>query len=274
MNSFAMIIVPDAEDADAAEVYVEASVGTARYRFLLDTGAATTCLPLDDYTATFPSVGRSNSSGVFAAISEELVIVPRIELGPIVKTDLTVARLREKNPQRSNLIGMDVLKDASCHFCFDAGRVYVEPSGRALLGYPAHAVSYDRRLHPYIEVHFPAVTAGAHWDTGAGMTIADLAFVTKHPALFTAAGHSQGTDAGGVTMETPMFIMAASTIGGRVFPAHRVAAVDLARVNATTDRPMDLILGYSTYSKANWLFDFPAGQWAITKLLGAPSDAA
>ena len=274
MNSFAMIVVPDEEDSDAAEVYVEASVGPARYRFLLDTGAATTCIPLDDYTATFPSVGQSNSSGVFGAISEDLVIVPSIAVGPIVKTDLTVTRLREKNARRNSLIGMDVLRDASCHFCFDVGRVYVAPSGAAVLGYAAQEVSYDRRFHPYIEVHFPGSAACAHWDTGAGMTIVDLNFVAKHPALFTAAGRSQGTDAGGVTMETPLFIMAAGTIGGKAFPPHKVAAVDLARVNATTSIPMDLILGYSTYSKANWLFDFPAGKWAITKLLEAASDGA
>jgi len=30
----------------------------------------------------------------------------------------------------------------------------------------------------------------------------------------------------------------------------------------------DLILGYSTLSKANWLFDFPRKKWAISKLLG------
>ena len=169
---------------------------------------------------------------------------------------------------------MDVLRDVSCHFCFDVGRVYVAPSGESILGNNAQEVSYDRRFHPYIEVQFKELAARAQWDTGAGITIADLNFVVKHPALFTEAGRSQGTDASGFTMETPMFIMAASTIGGKEFPPHKVAAVDLAQVNATTDIPMDLILGYSTFSKANWLFDFPAGKWALTKLLGETSDRA
>ena len=32
---------------------------------------------------------------------------------------------------------------------------------------------------------------------------------------------------------------------------------------------MDLILGYNTLSQANWLFDFPRRQWAITQRLEA-----
>ena len=274
MDGFALIIVPDEEDVEAAEVYVDVSVGAADYRFLLDTGAAQTSIPLDDYTATFPVVGESNSSGVFAAINNDLALAPRIALGPIVKTDLPVSRPREMQSQRKGLIGMDVLKDVCCHFCFDAGRVHVDPADRSLLGDNAQPVSYDRRFHPYVTVQFEETAARAQWDTGAGITVVDLNFVNRHPALFTAAGSSQGTDASGRTMETPMFIMAAGTIGGKTFPPHKVAGVNLAQVNATTDVPMDLILGYSTYSKAHWLFDFPAGRWVITKLLGESGDQA
>jgi hypothetical protein len=274
MNSFAIIVVPDAEDSEAAEVYVEVLVGTVPYRFLLDTGAARTAIPLDEYTATFPHVGQSHSSGVFAAINDDLVIAPRITLGPIVKTDLTVSRQRDPQSGRSRLIGMDMLKDVCCHFCFDDARVYVEPSGQASSGDTAQPLTYDRRFHPYIAVQFPETTASAQWDTGAGITVVDLGFIARHPALFTEAGRSQGTDAGGFTMETPMFIMAAGTIGGQTFPPHKVAGVDLAPVHASTDLPMDLILGYSTYSQAHWRMDFPAGRWAITKLLGAGGDEA
>jgi hypothetical protein len=69
-------------------------------------------------------------------------------------------------------------------------------------------------------------------------------------------------------METPMFIMAETTIGGHTFPPRRVAGVDLSQVNATIEVPMDLILGYSTMRKANWLFDFPQRKWAISRWLG------
>jgi len=54
-----------------------------------------------------------------------------------------------------------------------------------------------------------------------------------------------------------------------VFPPHRVAGVDLSHVNSTIEVRMDMILGYGTLRKANWLFDFPRKRWAITKRLGA-----
>ena len=64
-----------------------------------------------------------------------------------------------------------------------------------------------------------------------------------------------------------MYMMAAATIGGYTFPTQRVAAVDLAHINATLERPMDLIVGYNLYSNAHWLFDFPRRRWRITKML-------
>jgi len=93
-------------------------------------------------------------------------------------------------------------------------------------------------------------------DTGAGITIADMGFIKKHPAFFQEAGQSSGTDSTGAKMETPMFIMAATTIGSRAFPPHKVAGVDLSQVNSTLAVPMDLVLGYSTLSQANWWFEF------------------
>src|SRR5918911_1462824 len=135
MDSFQLAIVPDQEDAEAAGVYVEASVGSGSYLFLLDTGSANTRIPLDDYTATFKRVGQSNAPGVFGIAAEDLVIAPSIQLGPISKTNLTVARPRQESPQMRSLIGMDVLKDYICHFRFDRSLVHVQQSRETTRGY-------------------------------------------------------------------------------------------------------------------------------------------
>lgn len=116
-----------------------------------------------------------------------------------------------------------------------------------------------------------SATAHAVWDSGASLTVADVAFIRQHPALFSEAGHSTGTDASGSQVETTMFIMAETIIGGARFPPHRVAAVDLSHVNAVIDIPMDLILGYNLYAQAAWLFDFPNHRWAITPALQSPA---
>jgi hypothetical protein len=162
---------------------------------------------------------------------------------------------------------MDVLKDYCCLFLFDENRLLVDSSGlsRAIANF--QELTYDDRFHPYVDVGLGTLKAKALWDTGAGITVVDTNIIDKHPALFEEAGRSYGTDSTGFKMETPMFIMAATMIGGHLFPPHKVAGVDLSQVNSTIDIPMDLILGYSTLSKANWLFDFPRKRWAITKLL-------
>jgi hypothetical protein len=266
MSGFDLIIKQDEDDTEAAEVLVDGTLGAHKYRFLLDTGAAKTCVTLDDYTSTFDCIDKSNSSGVFAKSSDDLVKVPTIDLGPIVKKNITVGRRAVEGSGTSSLIGMDILKDYCCHFLFDENRVSINPGDG---GYNFQELSYDNKFHPYIDIHFGELKAQTVWDTGAGITVADMNFIKKHPAHFEEVGRSYGTDSTGYKMETPMFIMAATMIGDNEFPPHKVAGVDLSQVNDTIELPMDLILGYSTLSKANWLFDFPRKKWAITKLLDA-----
>ncbi len=269
MSGFDLIIQQDEEDIEAAEVFVDVTIGTKQYRFLLDTGAARTCVVLDDYTGAFDSTERSFSSGVFAKSTDDLIMIPSFDLGPISKKDLTVYRVAGNGPGVRNLVGMDVLKDFCLHFLFDENRVLVDPSGVPEAVADFQELTYGARFHPYVAVQLGTSTAQAVWDTGAGITIVDTNPIDKYPDHFEEVGRSQGTDSTGSSMETSMFIMAETIIGNHKFPPHKVAGVDLSQVNSTLDIPMDLILGYSTLSKANWLFDFPGKRWAITKFLGA-----
>jgi hypothetical protein len=263
MSEINLIIVPDPEEPEAAEIFVDGSIGGRGYRFLLDTGAARSRLILDDYSARFDSAEKNHSSGVFARASEDLITVPDIRVGPISSQDFSLVRLSRDAGDTRNLIGMDLLKDYRCHFLFNEKRVLVDgnqPESPALSD-----LLMDRRFHPYVELDFGAIEAKAAWDTGAGITIVDLNFVKKYPALFEEIGESVGTDSTGTQMETPLFIMADTVIGENPFPPLKVAGVDLGAVNASIEIPMDLILGYNALVKADWYFDFPAMKWAIIK---------
>jgi hypothetical protein len=267
MSGLDVIIQPDPEDADAAEVFVDGAIEGRPYRFLLDTGAARSCVRYDNYTATFASVGSDASSGVFAGGSRDLITAPNLTLGPIARTQFTLVRAAEGDAGRQNLIGMDLLKDLRCHFCFDERRVGVDEDGEQSAA-AFEGLFLDQRAHPYLPVQLGDVTASAVWDSGASMTVVDTNFIARTPGFFPSAGTSVGTDATGAQQETPMYVMAAVTIGGYTFPTQRVAGVDLSHVNATLERPMDLVVGYNLYSKAHWLFDFPRRRWRITKMLG------
>lgn len=267
MSDLRLIIERDPVEGEAAEIYVDGTVGGKVYRFLLDTGAAISAVRRDAYTAAFASVGTNNSTGVFAPITDDLITVPSLSVGPIAKQNFTLARAAA-GPGVKNLIGMDLLKDFCCHFDFDAARVSVTSASAPEGAYAFEPLLLDQRFHPYIAVSFGDTPASAVWDTGASLTVVDTGFISRQPAFFATAGTATGTDAGGNQVETPLFVMAGAVLGRRAFPAHKVAAVDLSHVNATIEVPMDLILGYSTLRQANWLFDFPRRCWALTRWPG------
>jgi predicted aspartyl protease len=261
-----LIIIPDPDEPDGAAVYVDGTIAGQSYRFLLDTGAGRSSVITDAFTAAFASDGVHESSGAFAAIHDDLITVPRLDVGPITRQAFTLAR-SPAGPGPKTLIGMDLLKDFRCHFRFEVDQLVVNGDHVPAEDGDLLPLTLDQKQHPYVAVQFGAVQAQAVWDTGASITVVDSNFVARHPALFTPAGQSTGIDASGTTLETPMYVMAAATMGGHTFPPVRVAAVDLGPVNARIEMPMDLILGYSSLRHADWLFDFPGRQWAITKWL-------
>lgn len=263
MGEIDLIIVPDPEEAEAAEVLVDGSIDGRAYRFLLDTGAAGSQIAFDEFSAGLASSEQNHSSGVFASHSQDKVTVPEIRLGPIYRQKYLLTRQSQDEGDSRNLIGMSLLKDYRLHFLFKEKRVLVNPTPAPD---PAPLdLLMDDRFHPYVAVKFEKIEAKACWDSGAGITIVDLNFVNKYPNLFEKIGESSGTDSTGTHMETPLFKMAASVIGNRAFPPLNVAGVDLGQVNASIEIPMDLILGYNALVKADWYFDFPARKWAITK---------
>lgn len=134
MHTINLIIKPDEDDPEAAEVLVDGAVAGRPTRFLLDTGAARTSLRFDDYTAGFPSTEQNHSSGVFARHSDDLITVPRVEVGPLSWENVALVRMAQERHNVRNLIGMDLLKAFACHFRFDQNRVILAgpPAGAPL----------------------------------------------------------------------------------------------------------------------------------------------
>ncbi len=262
MSVLNLIIQPDADEPGAAEVFVDGALDGHSYRFLLDTGAAVSRVARDGYTAQFPSVSRRQTSGAFSTRSDDLITVPRLGLGPIAREHFTLARAASDLPQARSLIGMDLLQDFACIFRFRASRLELNPPS---LTYDLHDLTLSRRGHPFLDVWLGSVAARAVWDTGAGMTVVDTGFIQRHDDLFQPAGETEGTDSGGASCRTTIYEMTPATIGGREFPAQRVAGVDLQLVSARADIPLDMIVGYSTMRAADWVFDFPGRQWGILK---------
>jgi hypothetical protein len=158
---------------------------------------------------------------------------------------------------------MDLLADHRLHLLVSERRVAVDPPSE-----PAgedQALVLDRSKHPYVEVRLGGAVASAVFDTGAGITVVDLALARRNPGHFREVGVSRGTDATGATRETPTLLMTEAGIGGRAFPPHVVAGADLSHVNAGVEPPTELVLGYSTLALADWWLDFPGRRWKVTR---------
>lgn len=260
-----LVVEVDKDDPECAIVMVDGTVAERPYRFILDTGTARTEIVADEATATLSAHMERSSSGLFAPSSTEVAVVtlPDVALGPLTGLTLDAVRVDATQSGACNLLGMDMLRQHCCHFLFDSDTLVLQPTGAAGTVWP---LEMDEKSHAYVDVSWPGVTAHACWDSGAGITVVDEGFRRNHAHWFREAGMSTGTDSSGAQLETPTFLMAGATIGTVKFAPHKVAAVDLsyANANANLDRPMDLILGYTTLRQANWLFDFPAQRWGIT----------
>jgi hypothetical protein len=253
-----LIIEPDEDEPEFASIWVEATVASRPYRMLLDSGAARSQLPADDYTTDLAVAGRDSSSAAFgAAIDDAVVSVRELAVGSLRIPALDVTR----GANGPALLGLDVLGRHRCHLRPSAAVLDLDGPDQARTASELHV---GQRGHAHVELAWPGVNALGCWDTGASATVVDVGFWRRNPGLFTEVGSSAGTDARGDQADTPMLRMAAPQIGGRKFRSHRVAAVDLTPLNSTLDIPVDLIIGFPTIRQADWFIDFPALRWSIT----------
>jgi hypothetical protein len=267
-NGFTLTIESDKDDPDASDVFVNGLVDNRPYRFMLDTGAAMTSLKADEYLSKIKSVGQKDSAGAFAKHREDQILISGIHVGSLFKNNMTVTRSVANLASRRNLLGMDFLGSYALHFQYDKGRVDVIDTSDIAARTDLQDLFLGERSHPYVDIFWDGLAhAKGVWDTGAGITCFDQAFMKNHSKLFRQVGTSKGTDSTGTHLETPVYELKGFELGGKRFPSVRVVVIDLSVPNSTIKTPMDFVLGNNVINKANWIFDFPRHKWAISKML-------
>lgn len=125
MRQVPLIIEPDPDDADYANVKVDVTIAGRPYRLLLDTGAARTQLNLDEYTETLPPVGQACSSAAFGGeATEPVVTISDLAIGPL---RLETLHVRRSERGQGQVLGMDVLGRYRWHLRLAAGVLDLDP---------------------------------------------------------------------------------------------------------------------------------------------------
>ena len=262
MTNLKLIIEPDAGCPDAAEVLVSGKVCQKDYVFLLDTGASASCIKYDAFTSQFPAAGRHGREGMFSGSAQDVIIVPEIKFGDLVKKDFRLTRAGPEAAPARNLLGADFLKDYCCHFDFGAGDLVLEEEhSSASLD---RELILDDRAHPFIRVEVDGSAIVSAFDTGAGLTLVALGFIKTHEHLFREAGQADATDSVGASAGIRMFRMQPFHIARLAIPEQLVIGLDLAKLSARTKFRVDMVIGYNTMSLADWVLDFPHRRWSVS----------
>lgn len=261
MHEFPLLIKYDDDSKESAEVWVDGYINGIGSKFILDTGCAVTAFMFNEALENLPVIGEEESLGAIGKIKSDIMMIDSLEIGPLLKNNINVS-IGKKGELDRNLLGMNFLKDYCLHFLFDQKKVCILESHQ----YEKYDLFMDKGSIPYVDVGFENIVASAVWDSGASVTLVDKNFLENNQSLFKEVGISSGIDFTGAKSTTPIFTMNSTSIGNNAFPSHQVVVIDLSHINAKVERRVDMILGYTTLSKANWIFDFQKRKWSISKM--------
>lgn len=99
------------------------------------------------------------------------------------------------------------------------------------------------------------------FDTGAGLSIVDLAFVERHPDLFTVLSENSVVDTHGNKIVTKTVLAHHVKIGELAFTVEYFMAVDLSAAKVEMGENVDFIIGYNVLKTANWYFNLQDLTW-------------
>jgi hypothetical protein len=258
-------VTPDGDAQDTGNVLVEATVDRRPYRLLLDSASPRTELVTDEYLASLPVAGQHSSGGSLGQRQHsDVVTIPGLSAGELTTGPVAIVRA-EPFPGRQHLLGLDLLGQHCCEFRFSSAALWLtsSPDTRTSL-----ELQRGRSGHIYLDLAWAGVTASTVWDCGASITLVDEAFASAHPALFSRAGETVGTDATGATVSTPLVTMEGPVIAGVQFAPSTAAIFDLTAMNqAAADLPVKVIAGVPLLRQGDWLFDLPAARYAPPRLV-------
>ncbi len=243
-------IVPDADDSRLALVFVGLQVDGRSVRALLDSGASRSAVL--EQPGLVGVEARAGGTGVFGVVADDRRAQVAVAFAGRDLGYLEMSVVPADHPGHGNLVGQDVLARFRCEYRLAEGVLVLDGD----LPEASRRIHLDAGRHVYVDVTWPTgEVASAVIDTGASVTVVDERFAAQHTRLFTHESLSEGTDASGTVLRTPVVRMAALQMLGAELDASPAAIVDLSAANATVEQRMDLILGWPILAQGTLTID-------------------
>lgn len=250
-------IVSHEAKAFVAEVKIKID-GKDKY-FLLDTGAASSSIALDEDTKAYPSLGIEESRGASGKKTICHVIQPqKIEMG-----QHAFSKTKLKRCDR-NILGMDLLGEQLFEVDLRNERLNI------LTEFPKTGAEQTFTTlatgHLTVPLKIQDVAVAVLFDTGADTTVIDTKFVKEHSHLFKLLRSEEGTDAHGNKIPSEVYSCKSVEIGILKIENVEMATFEFGDHLRSKMEGTPIILGNNVIEKARWAFDVKNKQWTSQPL--------
>jgi predicted aspartyl protease len=253
--------VPDADEADAGEFFLDGEIDGAPVRFFLDTGATFTSVFGIETLASYPSTRTMHFKGIGGiSRSADIIAVKSLQVGNYDFKQTEVAR-SEAGPGLKTTIGVDLLQNQVFEFnakenIFSFGQIAKTAGATFDIG---------KKGHIYLPVKFSEAHSALTgiWDTGAGLTVVDIADVKSNPSNFVFLTNSTGGDTTGANVTLAIYKARLLKVGTSVFHNLKVLATDLSGIRAAIGENVRVAIGYNVIINHAWHFDLKNRRWSV-----------
>lgn len=225
--------------------------GKSRF-FLLDTGAVTSNLSLDEQTKPLPIVKENTSTGASGkAAMSQIVSIKEIKLGNHVFPNQTISR------SNVDLAGLDLLGS----FVFQIDLKNKELTLLKSIINESLDLQKLKTGHIVIPAKISTLKTGALFDTGADTTVINKRFIAEHPNLFKWIRKESGTDAHGNIIDSDIYSCNEFWVESWMISNIEMATFNFGSHMEEKMEGIPIILGNNVISQAKWVFDINRLKW-------------
>lgn len=250
-----------ADPDGSAKLYVPCTFDSVVERCFLDTGATDSNVKYDPFKL-YEGVGTKTVGGLGGAgHTMDYIIVKQVEIAGIVHKDFRLLRWPAK-VDRDAFAGIDLFKDLTLKLDFSKKEFLADKSE-----IPSNLKKFELTTVPTGQPSMPlkvgSLSTRAIWDTGAGVTVADENFITKHPQIFKLHKEATIGDSSGKQVSIRIYKASRLVVGGKVLKDVIVYGVSFEPFVKAFGEENTFVLGYNVFSQMNWYVDLKSKKWAI-----------